>query len=123
MGKGEDFAKKLIDMFSSEEMRKEPEDRAVTPTAIQMTGSDLTHKERIDAIIALQHIVNTRPPQFIRLLHGEVLARCPGCDTIGRLNKRQFEGRLSMKCDCGYHEMHDLRGATALETWNDLIGD
>jgi hypothetical protein len=139
MGRGKEFAQKLIRMFASDEMKKEPQDRSNTPMAliqgiVGMTD-DFTQEEHLEAIETIRSAGvsterptvlnrdNTRPPQFIRLLTGEVLARCPGCDTIGRLNDAQFSGNLSMKCDCGYHEIHDLRQATPLQTWDELTAD
>jgi len=35
---------------------------------------------------------------------------CPGCGTMGKVDKDQVEGKVSIVCpECEYHETHDLR--------------
>lgn len=46
------------------------------------------------------------------ILSGETpwaMIRCPQCRGVGSIDLDQFEGRVSIQCDCGYHETHDLR--------------
>lgn len=42
---------------------------------------------------------------------------CPGCGTYGYLDDDQAHGRVSVLCECGWHETHDfwslLRGGGA----------
>ena len=33
---------------------------------------------------------------------------CPGCGTVGYLDDDQARGRVSVHCDCGWHETHDF---------------
>ena len=35
-------------------------------------------------------------------------AICPGCGINAILDDDQYHGRVSIQCDCGYHETHDL---------------
>lgn len=44
------------------------------------------------------------------LLDGEIAyrLRCPGCQEIKIADDDQFHGRVSIQCDCGYHETHNL---------------
>ena len=34
--------------------------------------------------------------------------KCPGCGVVGIADDDQFHGRVSIWCECGYHETHDL---------------
>ncbi len=40
---------------------------------------------------------------------GGALVECPTCRTQALADHDQVAGRVSMICDCGYHETHDLR--------------
>jgi hypothetical protein len=71
----------------------------------------------------VRNLDNSRPPKYLVMPDNQILANCPGCDTIGRLSPMQFSGHLSMKCDCGYHETHDLRNTMGVRTWDELIAD
>jgi hypothetical protein len=44
------------------------------------------------------------------LFDGEPAYRaiCPGCGVEAILDDDQYHGRVSILCDCGYHETHDL---------------
>lgn len=38
--------------------------------------------------------------------------RCPGCGSVGWIDREQYEGLVSVVCPntgCTYHETHDLR--------------
>lgn len=35
-------------------------------------------------------------------------AICPHCNTLSVMDKDQYYGKVSILCDCGYHETHDL---------------
>lgn len=39
------------------------------------------------------------------------LFRCPGCKRTGDIDFDQFIGKVSILCDCGYHETKDWLGA------------
>ena len=39
--------------------------------------------------------------------------RCPGCQQVARADHDQIDGRVSLLCECGYHETHDLRASVA----------
>lgn len=45
-------------------------------------------------------------------LDGETVCRirCPACRYEGLIDDDQYHGRVSIVCDCGYHETHDLSG-------------
>ena len=34
--------------------------------------------------------------------------RCPGCKVLTIVDPDQAAGKVSMQCDCGYHETHVL---------------
>lgn len=34
--------------------------------------------------------------------------RCPDCDVVAIADVDQMRGRVSILCDCGYHETHEL---------------
>ncbi len=40
---------------------------------------------------------------------------CPGCGTKGILDKDQYQGRVSVLCDCGWHETHNFEVAQESE--------
>lgn len=44
------------------------------------------------------------------LLDGKTVYRaiCPECNRERIMDEDQFHGRVSIECDCGYHETHDL---------------
>ena len=44
------------------------------------------------------------------MLDGKVVrkARCPGCGTWGVIDDDQFHGRVSILCECGFHETMNL---------------
>ena len=51
---------------------------------------------------------------------GGALVECPVCKTQALADRSQIAGAVSMICDCGYHETHDLRSAVqALEAATD----
>lgn len=33
---------------------------------------------------------------------------CPGCGALGILDHEQYQGRVSVQCDCGWHETHNF---------------
>ena len=33
---------------------------------------------------------------------------CPGCGKVGNLDDDQAHGRVSVQCECGWHETHDF---------------
>lgn len=33
---------------------------------------------------------------------------CPSCKGVGTIDDDQYHGRISIWCDCGYHETHNL---------------
>lgn len=37
---------------------------------------------------------------------------CPWCGVKGVIDREQYEGKISILCDCGYHETVDLRKAS-----------
>lgn len=38
------------------------------------------------------------------------MATCPNCGTRGRIDRDQYEGKVSVDCpECPYHETHDHR--------------
>ena len=37
------------------------------------------------------------------------LFRCPWCGDLGNIDKDQYEGKVSIQCDCGFHVTLDLR--------------
>jgi len=36
-------------------------------------------------------------------------AQCPDCGIWGELDDDQYHGRVSMLCECGYHETHKFQ--------------
>ena len=43
-------------------------------------------------------------------LDGEeaIKVKCPRCNTWGLVDADQVHGRVSMECECGFHETHDI---------------
>lgn len=40
--------------------------------------------------------------------------KCPSCGSIGKIDREQFEGKISIICStCDWHETHDLRDQDA----------
>ena len=37
------------------------------------------------------------------------LVQCPACGFKAWIDSEQFRGEVSMICECGWHETHDLR--------------
>ena len=52
--------------------------------------------------------VIVRGPITLDGVPGYYRARCPGCGVVALLDPDQYHGRVSIQCDCGYHETHDL---------------
>lgn len=41
---------------------------------------------------------------------GRWIAICPGCGIRARIDRDQYEGKVSVDCpECSYHETHDHR--------------
>jgi len=38
----------------------------------------------------------------------EATIECPECERYGTIDWDQLNGKVSIVCDCGYHETHDL---------------
>lgn len=56
----------------------------------------------------------TKGPFTLDGVPGHYRAICPGCGVEEILDDDQYHGRVSIQCDCGYHETHDLsRGEEA----------
>jgi hypothetical protein len=36
------------------------------------------------------------------------VVQCPECEVAGQIGADQVRGDVSIKCECGYHETHDL---------------
>lgn len=56
-------------------------------------------------------------PRLIKTTNKENLAavvQCPKCERKAWVDREQFEGKVSMVCECGWHETHDLRGEKPL---------
>ena len=34
--------------------------------------------------------------------------KCPDCQNTGQIDEDQAHGRVSIQCECGYHETHNL---------------
>ena len=59
--------------------------------------------------------MTNRPEVLIRPQQNFVnfaMVRCPNCKGAGWVDQEQYEGKVSIQCDCGYHETHDLREAS-----------
>ena len=45
------------------------------------------------------------------------LIQCPECFREAWIDRDQFEGRVSIVCECGWHETHNLVGVRVMEGW------
>ncbi len=56
--------------------------------------------------------MSTISPESLKLVSlDDVLTwklRCPGCSAWGHIDDDQLHGRVSLLCECGWHETHDL---------------
>lgn len=43
--------------------------------------------------------------------NGDLFAcvQCPACGRKGWIDRERYEGKVSIVCECGWHETHDLR--------------
>lgn len=41
------------------------------------------------------------------------VCNCPKCTQLGVLDEEQYHGKVSILCECGYHETHDLSKGNA----------
>jgi hypothetical protein len=55
-------------------------------------------------------------PRVIRgplnTLEWTALIECPDCQRKAWIDREQYEGKISIVCECGWHETHDLTGKT-----------
>lgn len=50
-----------------------------------------------------------RKPEILQKWGIWWMIRCPGCGLVGRADKDQVMGRVSIDCpECEYHETHEL---------------
>lgn len=49
----------------------------------------------------VQKLVDPTPDSY-------AVCNCPNCGAFTVMDEDQYHGRVSMLCDCGYHETHDM---------------
>lgn len=62
-------------------------------------------------------------PKYLQTRHSWAFTKCPDCGIIGFIDQDQFEGGISMLCDCGYHEYCDFRKHTSVDGLVKILGD
>jgi len=50
----------------------------------------------------IKHVSNDGVKSFVWWI------KCPDCHDTGRIDEDQANGRVSIQCECGYHETHNL---------------